>query len=283
MQISVSQLAEMLYRQGLSSNTVKQYVGWCVRTEEWLSTRRLDLDGCPASAINHYFERILPSFHSKKVCRAALVAYWDVTGRDDPPAAACRVPRKPRMVCRALEPEDTRLLVKTAARWDDGPEGLAVELGLYLALRRVEIASLRWDNFSDDGWLTVTGKGDITAEIPVRPNVMERLDWWRSYEASYPYTSPGDIYLFPSTRSNCDRPHVHPETVWEWVGRVGDRAGVDVSTHELRHTALAEMNDRTGDLRTTQTFARHASPETTAGYTRTTAARLREAVDMIDY
>jgi integrase len=51
----------------------------------------------------------------------------------------------------------------------------------------------------------------------------------------------------------------------------------------LRHTALAEANDRSRDLRTVQEIARHSRPETTAGYTRTTSRRMAAVVAMIDY
>jgi integrase len=69
----------------------------------------------------------------------------------------------------------------------------------------------------------------------------------------------------------------------QWVRDVGLEAGVPVRTHLLRHTALAEANDRSGNLRAVQDLARHSRPETTAGYTRTTAARLKSVVAMIDY
>ena len=44
------------------------------------------------------------------------------------------------MFCRALEPEDAALLAKTAKGWF--PEGTAVLLGLYLALRALEMGSV---------------------------------------------------------------------------------------------------------------------------------------------
>jgi integrase len=53
------------------------------------------------------------------------------------------------------------------------------------------------------------------------------------------------------------------------------------NTHSAR--SLAEANDRSGNLRAVQDLARHSRPETTAGYTRTTAARLKAVVAMIDY
>ena len=43
------------------------------------------------------------------------------------------------------------------------------------------------------------------------------------------------------------------------------------------------VEDNTGDLRAVQSLAGHASPETTAGYTRATRARLVAAVTAIEY
>src|SRR5437588_567653 len=76
---------------------------------------------------------------SRKLLRHALRHYWEITARRHPPLAAIRVPVKPRMRCRALEPADAcRLAAAARARHDDA--GLAVLFALYLGLRREEIA-----------------------------------------------------------------------------------------------------------------------------------------------
>jgi len=50
---------------------------------------------------------------------------------------------------------------------------------------------------------------------------------------------------------------------------------VPFTTHRLRHTALTTALDRTENLRAVQSFARHANPAQTAGYTRTTLTQLQ--------
>jgi integrase/recombinase XerC len=76
----------------------------------------------------------------------------------------------------------------------------------------------------------------------------------------------------------------NPTTVWGWVREVSSTAGLPpVPTHVLRHTALATALDATGDLRTVQEIAGHASPETTAGYTRVTRKAMARAIGAIDY
>lgn len=211
---------------------------------------------------------------SRMQLRAALRHAWAVQGRPDGPIQAVRVPPAVRMRCRALSgPEAARLEAAARARGD--APGLAVLVGLYSALRRAEIARLRWDDLSFDGglpaWLHVVGKGDVAADVPVHPVLA----------AALVELAPRAGWCFPARVGRAG--HVNPTTIWTWVRRVGADAGVDVATHTLRHTALAEANDRSGDLRTVQAIARHARPETTAGYTRTTGERMRRVVGLISY
>ncbi len=144
-------------------------------------------------------------------------------------------------------------------------------MGLYLALRREEIASARWDRLQD-GWYTVQGKFDVVASLPVHPKLVQQLE-----------AAPrnGSAFVFPGSQG---RSHTHPGTVWLWIRKVAEKAGVGlVSPHQLRHTALATANDNTGDLRAVSVFARHKRIETTVGYTRTTARKLQAVVDALDY
>ena len=60
-------------------------------------------------------------------------------------------------------------------------------------------------------------------------------------------------------------------------------AGLRVTPHRLRHTALTTANDVTGDLRAVQDFAGHTDPAVTARYTRTSRDALSRAVMALDY
>jgi integrase len=37
------------------------------------------------------------------------------------------------------------------------------------------------------------------------------------------------------------RVHVAPVTIWEWVRDIGLSCGVDVTTHQLRHTSISRV------------------------------------------
>lgn len=259
-----------LLGRGLSRRTaeiytqhVQRFLAWC--RQEGLRPSRIAADQVADFAGSRPW-----SNSTRRQLRTALKHYWEATGRERPPLAAVRVPPKPRMVCKALDEGDTRRLTKVASGW--WPKGTAVLLGLYLALRRAEIAALRWDAFDADLlWATVQGKHGVVGTLPVHARLRVELLGRRN----------GTPWVFPSPRH---RDHVHPATVWQWTREVAEEAGLPrIATHQLRHTSLATANDRTGDLRAVQTFARHARPEMTAGYTRTTATRLQEVVEALDY
>lgn len=281
--MNTGDLYNELYALGYKRNTVRNYHREILRVQEWLERRGETLEDCSAAVLARFWET-LPLKHSqRKMTRAAIVAYWDIVDRRDGPKRTLRVPTPPQGVCLALDEDDAERMLKTARQWcphEEGPEGVAALTGLREGMRRAEIASMRWDLFGDDGQLTVVGKGDRTRKLPVHPEVAEALNAWRLVRRTPwdPRTRPGSVYVFAGKRGT-DRDHVHPETVWEWILKVAEKAGLGrVKPHELRHTFLAEVNDRTGDLRTTQDLAGHARPETTARYTRATDRRKWAAV-----
>ncbi len=131
---------------------------------------------------------------------------------------------------------------------------------------------MRWDGFdSNRDWYTLIGKGNRTRRLPVHIVMADELRGRQN----------GSPYVFTGRYGG----HVTRATIWNWVGLVALAAGIDehVWPHRLRHTALATANDNTQNLRSVQSFAGHSRPETTSGYTRTTATRLREVSDSLDY
>jgi len=262
-------LVEALTARGLAPKSVRIYLGSILAAEAWCEQQGTTLAAATAVDLADYLLTQPSSWSSRKGLRSALKHYWEIIGRDRPPLAAVRVPPKPTMTCKALDEDDARILAKTSRARGD-LKGLAVALGLYLALRREEIATLRWDAFDGSGWVTIQGKGERSRTIPVHPAVVELL-------TELPRTS---AYVFPGRFGG----PTNPATIWAWVREVADEAGVgNVRCHWLRHTCLASQNDNTGDLRSVQHFAGHSRPETTSGYTRATRRRLMAVTLSLDY
>ncbi len=264
-----STYAEHLIGQGKTVKTVRDYQREVDLALSWFAARCLNFTDAAPSDLIAYADTRPNTPAIRAHLRSALRHYWkwqNVLGWPD----AIRVPTPAPMVCKALEPIDARAMVKTAIGW--WREGTAVLAGAYLALRNEEIASMRWDGFDTNmGWYTLVGKGNRTRRLPVHPVLADELADRQN----------GASYIFEGRFSG----YVTHATISTWVAKVAVEAGVDehVWPHRLRHTALATANDNTGNLRAVQSFAGHARPETTAGYTRTTATRLREVSDSLDY
>jgi len=250
-----------LIEQGLSPGTIRVYAQAVTRASTFM-----DLATVTAVTVAEYAGRLAPSHSTRGQLRCALKHWYQFTGADGP-WRAVRVPPQPEMLCRALSPEAARDLAKVAVGWY--PNGLATLLGLYLALRRGEIAGAEWSRLRGD-YYTVTGKGSKTATLPVHPVLLHELQ----------ATTRGSPWVFPGRLDG----HASVATVWRWVKDCATEAGIpEITTHQLRHTCLATANDNTQNLRAVQSFARHSKPQTTSGYTRTTEKRLREVSDALDY
>ena len=262
---------DFLVAEGLSTRTVDVYWRMAARARLWFEERGWDLREASPSQVAGFAELIPKSTSSRRQLRSSLQYFWEWSGAEPGPIKAIRVPPKPRPRWRGLEPDQARDLVKTALGWH--PQGTAVLLGMYMALRRLEIAEAHWDRFDlAMDWYTVVGKGDVTATLPVHPVLASEL--FRLYRIR-------GNYLFPGSRG---REHITAATVWNWVREVAVEAGIGlVSPHQMRHTAIATINDVTGDLRATAEFARHARVEDTMRYTRMTQSRLHGLLGALDY
>jgi integrase/recombinase XerD len=261
---------EWLVSRGLAARSIGEYAKWVRRAERWCWVERLDLPTLTPSQVRQFAQTTPDSWSSRKQVRAALSHYYTYVGRTDTPHEAVEVPRKPGMTTRALTPEDATRL-RDGALLAGGPAGLATLAGLYLAARRAEIAGLRWDGWQHGRMRWQRPKSHDWHEVPVHPVLAGELE--RGKAGAW---SP---YLFPGY----GRPHVCPGTVWTWVKHVGQVAGVTVTPHQLRHTALTTALEHTRDLRAVMDLAGHRDPSVTAGYTRLSERRLHAAVDALAY
>ena len=261
-----------LQEEGFAEKSIRHYTRELMRAEYWCEDHGWTLRNVPDADFARYVETRPRSTATRRSMKAALGHYWRWIPRKNPPLWLVRVPKARRMVSKATTEEEARAVVR-AARARGDRQGLAVLLGLFVGLRREEIASVRWDDLAEERggtWLKVIGKGEVSALLPVHPVVLEMLG--RLDRLGSPWVFPGRF-----------GGPVKPATVWTWVKALGRELGMDdLRPHVLRHTCLSVANDETGDLRAVQEFARHARPDTTSGYTRATAKRLLAVMTSLD-
>lgn len=265
--IDTDQFAGYLALHGKADATIRNYRALYARWCDWATTHRRDPARPDPLAVRAWASQLHGSREVLAQARATighLCAALDV----DDVSAAIPLPRRPRRAPRPLEPADRDRLV--AAAWRSGIAGTAVLTLLGTAMRRSEACQLAWENI------------DLAGEQMTfwRPKVRD----WHTVElhpalASHlePRAGSGERWVFPGRNGG----HVPAGRINEWVAEVAAAAGVTVTPHRLRHTALSDVYDATGDLRAAMELAGHTSPGETARYTRSTRARARAAVRAI--
>lgn len=202
------------------------------------------------------------SADTRRSHRAALRSFYAwgrATGRTaaSPAEALPSAPARPGRP-RPLEDE---VILEAHARADER-DRLLIELGADVGLRACEMATLHTDNVRrlSEGWtLTVLGKGGKWRTVPVSDELGRRLR----------RRPPG--WVFPGR----DGGHLSAPYVSK---RLSAALGTAGTGHQLRHRFATAAYAAERDLRAVQELLGHASPTTTAIYTRSPDEALRRAV-----
>lgn len=181
--------------------------------------------------------------------------------RTDDPTIRLKSPRVPNRVPRPARRADVRRLIR------DLPDDLAraVILGAYLGLRVSESAALDWAHIDpDQGLVRVEkSKGGKTRLVPISDAMVVMLG--------------GETVGNVVTRSH----HAYaPPVLARKLNRAMRRAGVDATSHRLRHlfgTTAYEVSQ--GDLLAVRDLMGHESTQTTASYARPSLDMARRITD----
>ncbi len=183
--------------------------------------------------------------------------------RLDDPTAKLHPPRTPRRQPRPISVDQLRQILDSGRFY--GRTRTMILLAAYQGLRVHEIAKFRGEDIRGDE-LHVLGKGQVASVLPLHELVAAEAEryprgWW-----------------FPSDRTACG--HVLANSVSTVIGQALERAGVHATPHQLRHYFGTEVfRSSGGNLRVAQELLRHASPATTALYTKVDDAQRRAAVN----
>lgn len=191
--------------------------------------------------------------------------------RADDPTLLVKAPKPPRSTPHPVADEHMNRLLQ-------GGQYRKTQVMILLAalagLRVHEIAKVRGQDVDLIAMtITVTGKGSVTARLPLHPMLaqaaakMPRHGWWFPARARGNRAATG---------------HVMARSVTDVIRLAMRRAGVPGSAHSLRHWYGTTLVDSGADLRTTQTLLRHASLQTTQIYTQVNDRSRRAAIGRLD-
>lgn len=166
-------------------------------------------------------------------------------------------PRRSALVPRPLSAEDVAL----AVHFSEGRMKAWVCLAAWEGLRCKEIATLAREDLLETAepavLIVAQGKGDRQRVLPLNPDMLAVLRL---------AGLPRHGYLFP--HSHRPSHHIEPWSVSHKMAAHLRDLGIDGTAHQLRHSFGTEVYRRTKDLRLVQELLGHASPVTTAGYTK---------------
>lgn len=145
-------------------------------------------------------------------------------------------------------------------------------LGALAGLRVHEIARVRGEDVDLLArTIRVTGKGGVTATLPLHPLLVEAAR-----------TMPGRGWWFPGNARRPGEPITSP-AVSLIIKNAMDRAGIPGGVaHRLRHWYGSTLVGDGADLRTAQTLLRHANLNTTAIYVQVSDPNRVEAINRLD-
>lgn len=219
--------------------------------------------------------RFLGRSRLKQNSRASYYGYihsffrwWEQNGGTNPAAKVTR-PKAPKGLPKPITTQQLENLLATRMH---RRTRVMILLGAFAGLRIHEIAKIRGEDVDHDArTLRVTGKGNVTAVLPLHPLLvdaacgMPRRGWW-----------------FPGNSKRPGMP-IRSRGVGDVIANAMDRAGIPGGTaHRLRHWYGTTLVEDGADLRTVQTLLRHAHLNTTAGYVLVSDPKRVEAIDRLD-
>ena len=184
---------------------------------------------------------------------------------EEDPTARLDMPRVRRYLPRPMA-EDR---IRTALAAADPTMKAIIALGALGGLRCCEIAGLEWQDVDQaQMMLRLVGKGGRERVVPMAPGLLAVLE-------AMPPPHRGALIRRRDGKAGTNRPH----TISHWANGWLHSIGLDETMHQLRHAFATALLEATEDLRVTQEAMGHATPATTAIYTRVRPARLRAGVD----
>ena len=195
------------------------------------------------------------------------------------PAQRLERPRRGSPLPKALSERQVRAFLDAAAE-KSGPlavrDRAVCEMLYGTGMRQGELVAMTLPNLDMElGEVLVVGKGGVSRVLPLMGTFQEAL-------AEYLYCArdalecgrgrAGSAVWLSRNGSPMDR-----KTVVRIVGRVGERAGLEVTPHMLRHSIAVHLLERGADLMDLKTLLGHKRVQTTTVYTRVSRRAVQDA------
>lgn len=197
----------------------------------------------------------------------------------DDPTERVPLPKLPQTLPKALSVADVKklLLAPIGSTPAEVRLRLIIQLLYATGLRVSELCGLTLDAVADGEGvvLRVTGKGGKTRMVPLGEVAAHTLREYMALARPKLRGAHGPWLLASPTGYN----PLSRVRIFQLLKEAGERVGVEVSPHHLRHTFATHLLQNDADLRAVQVMLGHASLNTTQIYTKVAGERLRETLE----
>lgn len=200
----------------------------------------------------------------------ALKAYFRFEGLDEE-AERLKSPKVPRSLPKSLTKEDVKKLIK-AVPPTRKRDRLIILLLYGTGLRASEVCNLKIEDVDFKRGILIVkgGKGAKDRVVPIPDFLLREIeDYLKTRE-------DGSEYLFVEVRRE-KKDKISPKTVWYLLKKYGEKAGIRVTPHMLRHSFATHMLEKGVDIRVIQEILGHSNLSTTQIYTKVTVEHLKRA------
>ena len=260
------------YERRLSPRTIDGYQRDLLAFLDWLNGNDID----PARVDSQHIRRYAANRHQQGLAPKSLQrhlstlrAWYRFLLREGKvhvnPADGVRAPKVKRRLPHTLDTDQvSRLLDLPGDAPLDLRDRAIMELFYSSGLRLAELVGLDVaDVRSDDGLLTVTGKGRKTRRLPVGRYARTAIEAWLMVRPQL--VAPNESALFVSRRGN----RLSARAVEQRLRQRAIEQGMPqhLHPHMLRHSFASHLLESSGDLRAVQELLGHADIGTTQIYT----------------
>jgi integrase/recombinase XerD len=280
-------LGYLAVERGASPHTISAYGGDLRAYLRYLSERSIDPLAATREDVTGFMARLqsqqmAPSTVERKI--AAVKSFYSFLVREglteNHPTVDLALPKVPARLPEVVSIDDAERLLSQP--FPDGPVGLrdrAVLEVLYgCGLRVSELTGLDLlDLDLDAGFVRVMGKGGKERLVPIagaaQRSLGEYLEHGRPYlraKKSSARQDPSAVFL------NVRGGRLTRQAVFGIVRTYGEKTGLQLHPHTLRHSFATHMLQGGAELRALQEMLGHADISTTQVYTHVDRAHVRE-------
>jgi len=267
--------------KGLSKNTLSSYAADLKRYTLFLKEREKDISSALRSDIVDFNEALRNKGYSiSSICRylssiKALYKYLLIESiLDYDPSGNIHLPKKWERLPKALSISEVMALLQTSFSGKTILRDSAMLELLYSSgLRVSELVKIKLgDIHFDAGFVRIMGKGDKERVVPVNMRALEKAKKYMEEERPATLGKRQSPYLFVTRRGK----PMSRQRFWQTLKAIGQKAGLEISPHTIRHCFATHLLEGGADLRSVQKMLGHSDISTTQIYTKVTTDRVKK-------